>query len=249
MSSLENFLLVGLLEEIDNTLTPQTIDPTRIINESKKYATEKWISKHFRTALQSYCDICEKIGVRLGAQWVKQYAPIFAASAGLTIGPAVAFLCAALGVLLSEWCKTYGMKEFVGQGDYDPYAYFIKSGNKIKGQFFVIYKPAIAETIKDTTSGGLPTFHIDVKVPEEIIGFFDPENTNDVDTIYKNYEKYSRKIDQKFQFIDQSTNKLVKGLIGKDDGHIEIIPAKNQKNLSVTNTNVILQLKVTSLTF
>ncbi|MDQ1593282.1 MAG: hypothetical protein QOG71_3909 [Pyrinomonadaceae bacterium] len=207
----QNLALLGLLSlKADTPLSIiKAIDPNSSENVS---AAERWLKKNLRSLLQFYCVAYVKKSVRVTgiaidkAEVVKNLAPVAVATLSIPVGFVVAFLFAALGLVLDNWCQRYAKQRYAGEGTYE--------GNfeqkQVAAFFEITHTPAIIEEVENPAAFPLKVRMLAIKVPAEISGMVKVPSPADSSEIFHSFQaRYSHR----FTFVDVTQSKKIKGAV------------------------------------
>jgi hypothetical protein len=174
------------------------------VQEENFKSVETWAKKNFREGLRLYCDLTNKPEIKILAEFVKTFAPFFAAQLSLPIGAAIGFLFWCVGFNLEKWCRKYATKRFSGKGQ----LLGSPSTGEIEGFFNVTYRPPISELVEDPEAYPVERFKVDIEVPEITDGLVKVPTPNSAEAIYKSFEN---RIAQSFKFADDKTKQSISG--------------------------------------
>jgi hypothetical protein len=203
LTPLENLGLVGLLILRPQTL-PSNVSKSSVLQGENFRSVEGWAKKNFREALRLYCDQIDKSEIKVLVQFVKTFAPFFAAQLSLPIGAAIGFIFWCGGFGLERWCNKYSIKRFSGKGQ----LLGNNSLGDIEGFFSITYRPPIHELVEDPEAYPVERFKVNIEVPEITNGLVKVPTPNNAEAVYKSFEN---RVTQSFLFPDDKTRQRISG--------------------------------------
>lgn len=209
LSPLQNLCIVGIL--FQNPRTSLSIIATRDpVTPENISAAERWAKLNFRKLLYFYCDNSEKTGIQLGVALadksgvVKKLGPVIVSTFSIPLGMAVAFLFAASGIILKNWCANYARREFNGKGIYA--GDFPKK--QLEAFFEIEFYPPIQEYTEDPEAYPLKGYRINILVPAEVNGKAKVPLPADSDEIFFSFKENTK---HSFRFADTKRRSEIDG--------------------------------------